>query len=112
MVSSSTLRCKNVIRDLPFVLFWCVRRTRGKHTSDLQKILCVEAEAALRAIGEPVAQGRADGAKRDFFPGNARFLEQRHLQGLLAGLEAELAHPGPVVEVDLVDARHRDHRER
>src|SRR3954468_13173009 len=50
-----------------------------KHTSG-EQVLGVEAEASLRAIGEPVPQGRADRAKGDIRPGNARLLEQLDLQ--------------------------------
>src|SRR5512138_3683468 len=61
--------------SLPFVLFWCVGRTEGKHTL-AEQVLGVEAEASVGAVGEPALERQPDGAESDVLPGNARLLEQ------------------------------------
>src|SRR5512134_3192961 len=65
-------------------------------------VLGVEAEAAARAVGEPVAQRQAHGAEGDLLPRHPVFLHQPDLQAFLAGLEAEVEDARPVKEVHLV----------
>src|SRR5689334_11330060 len=66
------------------------------------QVLGVEAELSSLPVGEPALQCQPHRAERDLLPGDGGLLDERHLQRLLAGLEAEVAHSGAVEEVDLV----------
>src|ERR1700694_4997058 len=53
----------------------------------------VKAESPLSAIGEPVPQGRAQGAEGDLLPGNPPLVEERYLERLLPGSKPEDTQP-------------------
>src|SRR6267378_3219438 len=82
-----------------------------KHTSTGKNVLGVESEASLRAVLEPALERGGDRPEGDVIPGDARFLEQRDLERLLARLEIEMQQLRAIEQVNLVHARHRDQAE-
>src|SRR5688572_4091860 len=56
------------------------------------QIFGVETEFRILQVLKIVLERDADGAESDLLPRDARFVAERHLERLLAGLEVELDH--------------------